>query len=316
MHEADHQITFSKMIRLDRIERDVTKLLVRLREFGIGGDVYRLVPTFIHLSAHRPIKSDSVPLMRYFLKALRPFQLSHFLRFSSHLDNVMEADCGDIFYHREDNSFFHRDATWVMRFVGSNHVELKIKVHPKSLNHNSIWKLSSKAKAVIPHIDPILDEDDIHQCMMKFHYEHSFEELLENQKDDIHVLFVPSVSNDVCHVIPLYGLTHQDAIRRTHYTDKTFSYFHHTRSDMVDDEMFGQIIISHLVTEIQDNESGGERHLRAAQTYGLAELLFGYYLRSQIAQHDKDHHQHEFVWFESTKDNGMNIVDTHSFYLK
>lgn len=316
MTNAVNKTTFNEIVRVDRMERDLHRVFTLLAGHGIGNATHQLVPTLINLQFARKINQSDALVVRSFLYGLRSFQLSHFVRFCGDLDWFMDADCGDIFYSRSKDSLLHKDAVIKVDVVSNNHIELRISVPTTTKSHLLVHELSRSAWPSIAGVDLNDVDDDVSAIMRDYSINSRFLDIVGHTADDCHVLFIPTEDEERCHVIPLFGLTEEDAKRRSYYTDRNFEFIRERYADYVNDLVFTQEICHHLVNEIQLNEQMGNRTVTAAQTYALAEILFGYYLRGYENSKSMQKRGHEFVWFETVEDDkDHSYVETFSIRL-
>lgn len=316
MANATSQITFTKIINLSKGDRDIKKLMNTLGEHGVGRDTHQLIPIFTELKFVNRIHDKNIETVRRFLKALRPFQLSHYMRFICDLDLLMESDCADIMYTRDDRVESHKDVTFIIHNLSPNHFEIRVRVHPISRMHLNIRELSRMTYPTIFGLTKDMDEDAIHLEMIKFHRNNRFSEISHVCKEPIHVLFIPSGSHGGCYTIPLFGLSHQDAIRRSVFTDREFASLKDAHPDFVCEIVFTQQLAQMLVASIVDNEKSGPRSVISAQTYALAEILFGYYLRTRQESTNKDHVDNNFIWFETIQDGAESFLESYAVHIK
>jgi hypothetical protein len=316
MTNATSQITFTKIVNLNKGDKDIKRLIRTLIEHGVGKDTHRLIPIFTEVKFQTRLSDYSAIGARRFLQALRPFQLSHHMRFISDLDTLIEADCGDVFYAKGNRDEGHKDATFLVHVISAVHIEVKVKIHPITRTHLNIRELSRMAYPILFGLKASTDEDAASLEMIKFHRNNKLSELTETCKEPINILFIPSKSSGGCYTIPLFGLSQADAIRRSTYTDEAFSSCYGRYGNYISEIVFSQQLAEMLVDEITVNEKSGPRSVVTAQTYFLAEILFGYYLRTRLCNKDASPIKSNFVWFETVKHFGESFVETYAVHVR
>jgi len=303
------------MVNLNKGDKDIKSLIRTLIGHGVGKEANRLIPIFTEVKFQNRLSDCRVVGARRFLQALRPFQLLHHIRFISDLDILIEADCGDVFYSNEDRVSGHKDATFLVNVISPVHIEVKVKVHPITRTHLNIRELSRMAFPILFGLKSSTDEDTASLEMIKFHRNNKLSELTESCREPINILFIPSKASGGCYTIPLFGLTQVDAIRRSVYTDEAFSSCYGRYGEYVSEIVFSQQLAEMLVEEITTNEKSGPRSEVTAQTYFLAEILFGYYLRTRSSKENMSPIKNNFVWFETVKECGESYVETYAVHV-
>lgn len=312
MANATSKTTFTQIINLNKGNRDFIKLMGTLAANGITKGACQLIPTFIDLRFTEKQTDETIVPIRMFLKALRVYQLSNFIRFISDIDTVMNSDCGDIFYTRSPETEHHKDVTFTTHILNHSHIEVRVKIHPITKTHLNIREISRITSETLFGFKDDLNNDEISLAMIKFHRSGRFFDISNACKDDIHVLFMPTGSYNGRRTIPLFGLSSEDAVRRSRFTDREFTNLSEAYSPFVSEAIHTQQIIQSLVNEITINGQTGPRSNSASQVYSLAEILFGYYLRTREKEKGTPPPKSNFIWFDEIQDEDNVFIETHA----
>lgn len=315
MPSASQQAKFTKLIDLSRGDRDIKKLMNSLGSLGMGRDTHQLTPSLIQLHFPSGMRDREVETARRFLHTLRGFQLSHFVRFMTDIGLLMETDCDDVFYSRPTTGNHHKDVSISVLPLNDQKLEVRVNYHSTTRAHLKTRELSRATYNTLFGLPADMDDEACQLEMMKFHRVNRFSELVLGSVDDIHVLFIPTGRMCGCYTIPLFGLTKEDARRRTYRTDEFYETIIQGQSRYVDDFRYTNEVQQILVDEIRINEWSGPRSTGAAQTYAMAELIFGYYLRSRDESKYTSDPNSLFVWFDTITENDESHVETYSIHL-
>lgn len=312
MANATSKTTFTQIINLNKGNRDLIKLMGTLAANGISKGACQLIPTFIDIRFTEKQTDETIIPIRSFLKSLRSYQLTNFIRFISDVDTVMNSDCGDIFYTRSADTEHHKDVTFTTHILNHSHIEVRVKIHPITKTHLNIREISRITSDTLFGFKDNLSEDDICLAMIKFHRSGRFFDISNMCKDDVHVLFMPTGSYNGRRTIPIFGLSAEDAIRRSRYTDREFTNLSEAYAPFVSEAIQTQQIIQSLVNEITITSHTGPRSNSVSQVYSLAEILFGYYLRNREKEKSTPHPKNNFIWFDEIQDEDNVFIETHA----
>ena len=151
--------------------------------------------------------------------------------------------------------------------------------------------------------------------MIAFHKNKNMLPIIRHLKDDLHIFFIPTLKRDRYYPVALWGLTVADARRRYKASEKQLEFLQVKYPDAVGDRLYIGEILSLLVQAIQENEETGCRMKTAHTTYGLIELLFGYYL-TRYENVEWEVSPHEMIMIDCTEEEDVSVIEVYNLKMK
>jgi hypothetical protein len=303
MSDISNKRVFRQIISPDRVDFALECLLLKILPTKSIRFKKSIVPAIIAIHVDYNGNHSELKPIRTFLKSLRALQKNHFVRFTTDLLWACESDSVDIFYTFDGNLKDYCDIVWNIRITDNGFIELTTKLQRPSKNHMFIYEVTRNlfkySKEVV--FPSNLSYSHIYNFMSDFYLKvHNTKDIREVDSN-FHILLVsdtPKEGNTIYHPIPIIGMNHNDAKRHYKSSMKNMLEIYFQHEDIMSDleSVTADNIISNLMCMILENLKDSNRSTNA-QTYRLAELLFGYYLST--VEDNRELSTHDLILFQS-----------------
>lgn len=250
----------------------------RLRPHGVEPGFTSVIPTIIHIEVSTELKEKDVPVLRLFFKGLRLFTQQYFVRFSTNLLWVMESDCSDIFYAKEDIEGYHRNIIFEVSVINSTYVDILTRIPFVSNKYQMIRRLSRSLRVPI-RVDKNETRtlEEMYQKIESYYKSQNFALLQRDFKDPLYLLLIPSFDRKMIFPLLLLGMSKEDAARKYRSVDNKFEDYRRRHYEILIADQTSEEGVCNILRLLQMELEGRERRTSAKAAHGLGELLLAYF---------------------------------------